>query len=80
MIKQFEADKNPNKTVTLLYTINWIVHAWNNHVKASTITNYWYKSSLIAKPLLSRDLDTYGEIDLEWATQQAKDREIIETL
>jgi hypothetical protein len=80
MIKQFEADKDPNKTVTLLHTVNWTVHAWNNHVKASTITNCWYKSSLIAKPLLGGDLDAHGEIDLEWATQQAKDREIIETL
>jgi hypothetical protein len=65
MIKQFEADKNPNKIVTLLHAINWTVHAWNNHVKASTITNYWYKSSLIAKPLLGGDLDAYGEINLE---------------
>jgi uncharacterized membrane protein YhdT len=65
MIKQFEANKDPNKIVTLLYTVNWIVYAWNNYVKASTITNYWYKSSLIVKPLLSKDLDAHGEIDLE---------------
>jgi hypothetical protein len=68
IIKQFEADKNLNKTVTLLHMINWTVHAWNNYVKASIITNCWYKSSLIAKPLLGGDLDAHGEIDTEWAT------------
>ena len=69
MIKQFEANKDPNKTVTLLHAINWTVYAWNNHVKASTIANCWYKSSLIAKPLLGGDLDAHSELDEEWAAQ-----------
>jgi uncharacterized membrane protein YhdT len=67
MIKQFKANKDLNKTVTLLYAINWTVYAWNNHVKASTIANCWYKLSLIAKPLFGGDLDAYSELDEEWA-------------
>jgi hypothetical protein len=42
MIKQFEADKNPNKTITLLHAINWTVLWWGflpgGHVASGHVT------------------------------------------
>jgi hypothetical protein len=69
MVQQFDQNKDPNKTVTLLHAVNWTVHAWNNFVKPSTIVNCFYKSTLIAKPTLGGDLDAHSEIDHEWLTQ-----------
>ena len=51
--------------MTLLNAVNWTVYAWNNFVKLSTIVNYFYKSTLIQKPTLGRDLNAHSEINQE---------------
>ena len=65
MIKQFDNDKNPLKTVTLLHSIRWAVQAWRHYIKSSTIKRCWLKSTCI----YSTD-DAEFEIDDEPAIQQ----------
>jgi hypothetical protein len=63
MIKQLENGKNPQKTVTLRHAINWTVHSWNHDVKAATIKNCWFKSTLIKKSVLVPGGDEDAEFD-----------------
>ena len=51
MIKELEADRNPNKTVSLLHAIRWTVNSWQNHVTAQTIEKCFWKSTCIKKPV-----------------------------
>jgi hypothetical protein len=50
MLRQFEANKNPNKTVTLLKAIQWTRVAWDS-VTADKIQRSFWKSTVIPKPL-----------------------------
>ena len=50
MVRQYEADKNPQKTVNLLKAVQWTRIAWEQSVTPTTIKRCWYKSILIKKP------------------------------
>ena len=50
MLRQIEAGKNPNKTVSLLKAIQWTRASWVNGVTAVTIQKCWWKSTVIKKP------------------------------
>jgi hypothetical protein len=50
MLQQYEADKNPQKTVNLLRAVQWIQAAWETSVTIDTIQRCWWKSTLIKKP------------------------------
>jgi hypothetical protein len=62
MIKQFDKEKDPLKTVTLLNVINWTVEAWNYYVKPLTIERCWRKSTVVINPPLIEE-DTEREVD-----------------
>ncbi len=51
MIKELDADRNPNKTVSLLHAIRWTVHSWQNLVTTRTIEKCFWKSTCIKKPV-----------------------------
>ena len=77
MIKQFNYDKDPNKIVTLLYAINWTVYALNNYVQQTTIANCQYKSTLVAKLMLSSDINAYSEANnLKYLAEMQREEEI----
>jgi hypothetical protein len=47
MIRQYEADKNPQKTINLLKAIQWTRVAWEQGVTSKTIKKCWIRSTLI---------------------------------
>ena len=49
MLQEYEANKNPQKTVNLLRAVQWIQAAWETSVTIDTIQRYWWKSTLIKK-------------------------------
>src|ERR1700710_2033492 len=49
MLQQYEAGKDPNKTVNLLKAVQWTRIAWEQ-VTAQTIQRCWWKSTVIKKP------------------------------
>ena len=49
MLQEYEADKNPQKTVNLLRAVQWIQAAWETSVTPNTIRKCWW-NSLIKKP------------------------------
>ena len=51
MLREYEADKNPQKTVNLLRAVQWIQAAWEISVTTDTIQRCWWKSTLIKKPI-----------------------------
>jgi hypothetical protein len=50
MLRQYEANKDPNKTVNLLKSIQWTRKAWDQ-VTDTTIQRCWWKSTIIKKPI-----------------------------
>ena len=50
MLREYEAGKNPQKTVNLLRAIQWTRAAWETLVTIDTIQRCWWKSTLIKKP------------------------------
>jgi hypothetical protein len=52
MLREYEADKNPQKTVNLLKAVQWIRAAWETTVTIDTIQRCWWKWTLIKKPIL----------------------------
>jgi hypothetical protein len=50
MLREYEADKNPQKTVNLLRAVQWTQAAWETSVTSDTIQRCWKKSTLIKKP------------------------------
>ena len=50
MLRQYEKNKDPNKTMTLLKAIQWSRVAWNQHVNALTIQKCFWKSTVIPNP------------------------------
>jgi hypothetical protein len=60
MLQEYEANKNPQKTVNLLRAVQWIQAAWEISVTTDTIQRCWWKSTLIEKPIpekLVRELE-----------------------
>jgi hypothetical protein len=49
MLRQLEADKNPNKTVNILKAMQWSRLAWEA-LEAHKLQKCWWKSTLIPKP------------------------------
>ena len=47
MVREYNADKNPQKTVNLLKAIQWTRVAWEQSVTPTTIRKCWVKSTLI---------------------------------
>jgi hypothetical protein len=66
MIREFEAGRDPNKTVTLLHAVRWTVEAWNQ-VKPRAIQRCWWRSTCDKRPVDSNDE--------EWLEQQRQDQE-----
>ena len=52
MLREYEADKNPQKTVNLLRAVQWIQAAWETSVTTTTLQRCWWKSTVIKKPTL----------------------------
>jgi hypothetical protein len=52
MLREYEANKNPQKTVNLLRAVQWIRAAWETSVTTNTIRRCWWKSTVIKKPTL----------------------------
>jgi hypothetical protein len=50
MLREYEANKNPQKTVNLLRAVQWTQAAWETSVTTDTIQRCWWKSTLIKKP------------------------------
>jgi hypothetical protein len=50
MLREYEANKNPQKTVNLLRAVQWIRAAWETSVTIDTIQRCWWKSTLIKNP------------------------------
>jgi hypothetical protein len=49
MLREYEAGKNPQKTVNLLKAIQWTRVAWETSVTQECIKRCWWKSTLIKK-------------------------------
>ena len=50
MLRQYEDNKNPNKTVNLLKAIQWTRKAWDQVTK-TTIQRCWWRSTIIKKSI-----------------------------
>src|ERR1700709_2687454 len=50
MLRQYESDKDPNQTVTLLKAIQWTRVAWNDTVTKGCIEKCFWKSTVFKKP------------------------------
>jgi hypothetical protein len=70
MLRQLEADKNPNKTVNILKAIQWSRLAWEA-LEAHKIQKCWWKSTLILKPrdedILQNNVAEIEELNAEIA-------------
>ena len=66
MVRQYENNKDPNKTVNLLKAIQWVRVAWDI-VSPVTIQKCWWKSTIIQKPEDQPEEDT--------ATQDQQDKD-----
>ena len=55
MLREYEAGKNPQKTVNLLKAIQWTRVAWETSVTQECIKRCWWKSTLIKKPIESAE-------------------------
>jgi hypothetical protein len=84
MIKEFDAGRDPNKTVTLLHAVRWTAEAWNQ-VKSISIQRCWWKSTCdkkptptptlsISEPTPTPTLSMSGD-DEDWLQQQREDQE-----
>lgn len=49
MLRQYEANKDPNKTVNLLKAVQWTRKAWDQ-VTETTIKHCWWKSTITVNP------------------------------
>lgn len=67
MLRQYENDKDPNKTVNLLKAIQWTRVAWEA-VSPASIQKCWWKSTIIEKP------DNHAE-DIAGQKQQEQDQD-----
>ena len=59
MLRQYEANKDPNQTVNLLKAIQWTRLAWDQGVSEATIQKCWWKSTIIKKPVDQEVEDQY---------------------
>jgi hypothetical protein len=71
MLRQYEAGKDPNKTVTLLKAVQWTRACWAQYVTSKTIQKCFWKSTLIPKPQDTSEQNTDQEDIDELTTQIA---------
>ena len=71
MLREYEADKNPQKTVNLLKAVQWTRAAWESAVTKDTIKRCWVKSTLIKKPEDSIEDSTEDTIVVDDGTDRA---------
>jgi hypothetical protein len=66
MLRQFEANKDPNKTVTLLKAVQWTRVAWCDYVSSQTIQKCFWKSTITTKPDDNMDnLESAQDLDMD---------------
>ena len=66
MLRQYEGNKDPNQTVSLLKAVQWCRVAWNQCVSAKHIQQCFWKATIIKKPVVIDNVepeDTSAEID-----------------
>ena len=62
MLRQYENNKDPNKTVNLLKAIQWTRVAWEA-VSPASIQKCWWKSTIIIKPDEAEDMASQEQQD-----------------
>lgn len=72
MLREYEADKNPQKTVNLLKAVQWTRAAWESAVTKATIKRCWLESTLIKKPEDSMEDSTEDTIIVEDGTDRVE--------
>ena len=65
MLREYEAERDPQKTVNLLKAVQWICTAWESSVATTTIRRCWIKSTLIKE---SEELEKSREGELDGDT------------
>lgn len=55
MCTEYDDGKNPLQTINVLKAIRWSIEAWD-HVTTQTISNCWFHSTLIPRPLVSLEV------------------------
>jgi hypothetical protein len=66
MLRQYESNKDPNKTVSLLKAVQWCRVAWNQYVSAKHIQQCFWKATIIKRLVPIDNVepdDTSAEID-----------------
>jgi hypothetical protein len=61
MLREYEADRNPQKTVNLLKAVQWTRAVWESSVTRDTIKRCWVKSTLIKKAEGTADTEDSAE-------------------
>ena len=80
MLREYEAERDPLKTVTLLHAIQWTIESWKHHVRQRTIQACFWKSTVVKKERYDKDVP--HEIDNQWDQEDARvleDREELRT-
>src|SRR6202522_3703615 len=72
MLREYEAGKNPQKTVNLLKAVQWTCTAWKTSVTQECIKRCWWKSTLIKKAEGSAEDSTEDCIVVDDRTDRAE--------
>jgi hypothetical protein len=72
MVQAYEANKDPNKTVTLLKAVQWTRVAWEQMVTQKTIQKCWWRSTVIKKPVVEGEVIEEDNSAAERAELQAQ--------
>lgn len=70
MLRQYEAGKDPNKTVTLLKAIQWTRVAWAEGVSPTCVQRCWWKSTVLGQPVGLEIVEENLEADREELQKQ----------
>jgi cell fate (sporulation/competence/biofilm development) regulator YmcA (YheA/YmcA/DUF963 family) len=66
ILRQYEGNKNPNQTLSLLKAVQWCRVAWNQYVSAKHIQQCFWKATIIKNPVAIDAIEqenTSAEID-----------------
>jgi hypothetical protein len=72
MVQAYEANKDPNKIVTLLKAVQWTRVAWEQMVIQKTIQKCWWRSIVIKKPIVEGEVIEEDNSAAERAELQAQ--------
>ena len=78
MVQQYEASKDPNKTVTLLKATQWTCTCWEELVTAKSIQRCFWKSTVFKKPVNIDILDSDEQADRDVLQAQITELPMIE--